>query len=136
MLTRASVVPPPITPLKETPIGMNMAQRMLLAAGIAAVLVTAGIAGSAALATTSLVRPNAAASPSPSHDQGTFKSNEDATHESKETAAQEAAENSGQRPGPGGCHAPNETSAHEAGESAAREAAESSAKCLTPAATP
>jgi hypothetical protein len=110
---------------------MNMARRLLLAAGTVAVLVFAGIAGSAAFATTGLIRPNAAASPGPAQGQGTFKSNETATHESTESASREAAENSGQRPGPGGCH-PNENSSHETTESAAREAAETAGKCPAP----
>jgi len=50
--------------MEETQIGMHMARRILLAAGIAAVLVAVGIAGTAAFATTAgFVRPNAAASP-------------------------------------------------------------------------
>ena len=115
---------------------MHMARRLLLAAGITAVLVAVGIAGTAAFATTAgFARPNAAASPN-AQSPGSFKSNEAATHETGETAAQEAAENSGTRPGPGGCHAPNENATHEGGESAAREAAEGSAKCPATGAPP
>jgi hypothetical protein len=142
MLRRASVAPRPIAPLKETPIGMHIVRRIMLAAGIVAVLVAVGIAGTAAFAMTAgIVRPNAAASPSPSQSPGSFKSNEDATHEKGETAAQEAAENSGQRPGghgpggPGGTCS-NETSAHETGETAAREAAEPKGQCPAPTTTP
>jgi hypothetical protein len=105
---------------------MKRSHAFLFGAALVAAMFAGGIAGAAALASSTNVNAAAtAASPSP----GQFKSNEDPAHEKGETAAQEAAENSGKfRPGgPGPGHS-NETAAHEARESAAREAAENAAQ--------
>jgi hypothetical protein len=117
-----------------------MRSKAALTAGIAALLVGAGVASAVALAakpspgrTKAVLKKAATTTGTSTTTTGAFQSNEDATHETNETAAHEAAENSGQFHGghDHGNGASNENAAHETGESAAREAQEDAAKTTT-----